>query len=92
MKSLGALRGPCEIYGSESRMTSQMKNKIAQGVPIVNGDTELSLHFGTFVEAECYVILQNHTVDIPETGAIAIPIQTGKRITELPVSVGILVY
>ena len=69
----------------QNRRINQQNNidDIPCGIPVVKGDLELTYHEGTFVDAECYVLGETHTFDIPQTGATVEPIQTGKKIVEV---------
>ena len=69
----------------QNRRINQQNNidDIPCGVPVVKGDLELTYHERTFVDAECYVLDETHTFDIPETGATVEPIQTGKKVVEV---------
>ena len=69
----------------QNRRINQQNNidDIPCGIPVVKGDLELTYHERTFVDAECYVLDETHTFDIPETGATVEPIQTGKKVVEV---------
>lgn len=64
-------------------VVDNIDDDIPRGVPVVEGDLELIYNEGTFVDAECYVLGETHTFDIPETGATVEQIQTGKKVVEL---------